>query len=234
MDIQRKLYWLMEAGINCFCAESPLFFKVSQKANPTSDETPSATAQAVTFASQATTLEHLNQEKQNFNLSSLKKTATHTIFGVGPVHPKLMCVLDMPDGDADRIGDPLLGAQADQLKKMMSAIHLDALQDVYVAYLSPWRTPGNRTLTESERALFLPFLTQEIQLVQPQAILLFGTNLSQILLKINTLTKARGAWHTWQNIPVRVTLALGALKTTPLRQQAWLDLQEVEKTLSAL
>lgn len=233
MDIQKKLYWLIGAGVTCFCAESPVFLKSSKQPSVALDESTVATTQAASFAIQATTLGALNTEKQNFKLSSLKKTATNTLLGTGPQKPKLMCILDMPDSAADRSGDSLFGPQAEQLKKMMTAIHLDPLKDVYITYLCPWRTPGNRALTEAERALFIPFLAQEIQLVQPQKLLLFGATLSQALIKINTLSKARGAWHTWEGFPVRVTLTLGALKTTPLRQQAWSDLQEVEKALSA-
>ena len=231
MDIQKKLSWFMRAGVTFLCAESPKSLAVQNTSAPADKQSP-ATAQAATFASQATTLDELNTEKQNFDLSSLKKTATHTILGAGATKPKLMCILDMPDADSDRSGEPLTGPQMEQLKKMMLAIHLDMEKDVYVAYFSPWRTPGNRPLTEAERALFLPFLTKEISFVQPQTILLFGAGLCQSLLKISTLTKARGEWHTWENIPVRVTLALATLKTTPLRQQAWSDLQQVEKKLS--
>ncbi len=233
MDIQKKLYWLMGAGITCFCGEKRHCLEDIQPPSQEQEATP-ATTQAHTFATHATTLESLNTEKENFNLSALKKTATHTILGKGPIKPKLMCLLEMPDGTSDRSGDAWTGAQAEQLKKMMTAIHLDITQDVYLTYLSPWRTPGNRVLTEAERALFLPFLVQEIRLVQPQSALLFGAVLSQTLLKINTLTKARGTWHSLENIPTRVTLALSTLKTTPLRQQAWMDLQEVEKLLGTL
>lgn len=233
MDIQKKLSWLRRAGVTFLCAETPKSLFVSESPNSTREKQSPATVQAETFASQAITLADLNKEKLDFNISSLKKTATHTILGTGSISPKLMCILDMPDADSDRSGKPLTGAQAEQLKKMMTAIHLDIEKDVYLTYSSPWRTPGNRPLTEAERALFLPFLKKEIQFVQPQVILLFGATLCQSLLKINTLAKARGAWHTWENIPVRATLALATLKTTPLRQQAWLDLQEVEKKLSS-
>lgn len=232
MDIQKKLHWLIGAGITCFCEEKS--HDAPRPSKPLQAEDTPATTQARTFAAKASTLEALNTEKQNFTLSALKKTATHTLLGQGPIKPKLMCILDMPDGEADRAGDIWIGAQAEQLKKMMTAIHLDPQKEVYLTSFSPWRTPGNRALTESERSLFLPFLTQEIHLVQPTHLLLFGATLSQTLLKINTLTKARGAWHTWENTPVRATLALSMLKTTPLRQQAWLDLQEVAKQLGTL
>jgi len=232
MDITRKLYWLMHAGITCFCNESPTTLCVISNTSIAKDDATPATAQATTLASQAKTLDELNIEKQNFQLSSLRKTAAHTLLGTGPLTPKLMCILDMPDNDSDRTGAPLTGAQAIQIQKMMNAIHLDMGTDVYLTYLSPWRTPGNRPLTSAESALFIPFLSQEIHLVRPEIILLFGSGTSNALLNLSSLSKARGKWHMWDNIPTRVTLSISMLKTTTLRRQAWMDLQEVEKKLS--
>lgn len=219
----------MQAGITTFCDEKSVARRNQHPTSAIASEDEPATAKATSQAISAQDLPTLNLEKNNFALSSLKKTATHTILGVGPLHPKLMCVLDMPDSDSDRAGVPLAGPQAELLKKMMVAIHLDITKDVYVTYLSPWRTPGNRVLTQAESALFLPFITKEIQLVQPQKLLLFGASVANCLLKVDSISKARGHWHTFQEVPTRVTLSLSSLKTTPLRQQAWQDLQEVEK-----
>ena len=220
MDIKQKLYWLMCMGIDSFCADSP------RKMASTQEDLP-ATQQAQTTASKAANLEELNREKQAFTLSSLKKTASNTILGCGPTKPQLMCIMEAPDTDADKSGRAVAGTSGDQFTKMMAAIHLDVQKDVYITYLSPWRTPGNRALTEAERALFLPFLMREIELVQPQKILLFGAGVANALLKTESLAKARGTWHKWEDIPVRATLAIASLKTTPLRQQAWDDLQAI-------
>ncbi|MBQ3695766.1 MAG: uracil-DNA glycosylase [Alphaproteobacteria bacterium] len=224
MDIKRKLYWLMQAGVSCFCSESPQKSVSSERPTEVS-----ACAQATLTASKAKDLPALNSDKESFGLSSLKKTAAHTIFGQGLAKPTLMCIMETPDTDSDRSGQTLAGPLGEQFGKMMTAIHLDTSKDVYVTYLSPWRTPGNRTLTEAERALFLPFLVREIQLVRPQKILLFGAGVAQALLNIDSLAKARGKWHKWENIPVRTTLAISSLKATPQRRQAWEDLQAVEK-----
>lgn len=227
MDIKQKIYWLMQAGITCFCSEEP---KQSQASFVSTEDTP-ATAQATAAANQAKDLSALNTDKKDFNLSNLKKTAAHTILGVGNPKARLMCILDTPDADSDRAGQALSGAQGDLFRKMMAAIHLNPEKDVYVTYLSPWRTPGNRALTATEQALFLPFLQQEIRLVRPQKILLFGTSVAQALLGLDSLAKARGTWHHWESIPVRVTLALSLVnKNQTNRQHVWADLQEIEKS----
>ena len=76
-----------------------------------------------------------------------------------------------------------------------------------------------------------PFLDKEIEFVQPKIIFLLGTELSKALLNIDTISKARHSWHTYKGIPTRVSLSLDTIKTTTQRQQAWEDLQEIQKKL---
>lgn len=225
MNIHQKLYWLMHMGIVNFCTETPRQEPISTKTNTDTPATVQASMQAVC----ASTLSELNAQKSAFEFSALKKTASHTLLGEGPLQPQLMCVFEMPTADSDRSGQILTGPQGEMFQKMMSAISLDIPKDVYITYLSPWRTPGNRPLTEAEQALFLPFLKREIELVNPHKILLFGSGVANPLLKTESLSKARNTWHQFNNIPVRVTLSLNSIKTTPLRRQAWQDLQEVMK-----
>ena len=234
MDIQQKLFWLKNVGISFFCGEHPRSItdsalKASAKISQSQKTDMPQTQQAQTVALQVKDLSELNTAKEKFSLSALKKTATRTVLGQGPLQPKLMCVLEAPDTDADRSGILLSGPNGELLHKMLTAIHLDPVQDVYITTLSPWRTPGNRPLTETERATFLSFLTKEIQLVQPKKIMLYGAGLAAVLLHTDTLAKARGTWHQWENIPTRVTLALNTVRATPQRAQAWEDLQAVEK-----
>lgn len=231
MNIEQKLYWLMYMGISSFCAEIPA--QQATLASPVSTDIP-ATTQAQAQVLSASDLPTLNAQKEAFALSSLKKTASHTLLGQGPLKPKLMCVFEIPSADSDRSGNTFSGPQGELFTNMMKAIQLDIEKEIYITYLSPWRTPGNRPLTEAEQALFLPFLAKEIELVQPKKILLFGLGVANALLKTESLAKARGTWHQFLNIPVRVTLALNTIKSTPLRRQAWQDLQEVEKELTPL
>jgi len=227
MKIQQKLYWLIHMGVTHFCAETPHNIMQPAKVNKDTPATVQASMQAVC----ASTLSDLNDQKNTFELSALKKMASHTLLGQGPAQPQLMCVFEMPSADSDRSGQILAGSQGEMFQKMMTAIHLDIIKDVYVTYLCPWRTPGNRPLTEAEQALFLPFLQREIELVKPKKILLFGSGIATPLLKTESLSKARNCWHNFHNIPTRVTLSLSSLKTTALKRQAWQDLQEVIKEI---
>ena len=223
--MKKKLLWLLHAGINEITKE-----KLDDPAQNKDLDIP-ITHQATTIALQASSLEELNTLKKNFPGCALRKTATHTLLGQGKPSPAVMCIICMPNAESDKTGISFSGESGALLNRMLKAIGLNQQTDTYCAYLSPWRAPGNRKLTDAEIAIVKPFLDKEIELVHPKTLLLFGTELSKALLHIDTVSKARHIWHTYQNIPTRVSLSLDAIKTTTQRQQAWEDLQEIQKKL---
>ena len=224
MDIKKNLLWMIQAGITEFSTDAPSV--VVPK-----DDTPT-TILANSEALQATNLDELNAKKAHFTECPLYKTASHTLCGKGIPFAKLMCIVTCPNADSDKSGISFSGDSGSLLSRMLKAIHLDMETQTYCTYLSPWRAPGNRKLTDSEIATLKPFLDQEIKLVQPQLMLLFGSELSSALLSVNTLSKARHTWHSYLDIPTRVSLPLDTINTTARRQQAWEDLQEVQKKLN--
>ena len=227
--MKKKLIWLLQAGVNEIIKETP-----TTKASLNNDNNTDipATQQAMSIASQANTLDELNNFKAHFSKCPLHKTATNTLVGQGKIAPVIMCVIYMPNAESDKSGKAFSGESGALLNRMLKAIGLNQQNDTYCTYLSPWRAPGNRKLTESEVSMVKPFLDQEIELIKPKILLLFGNELSKALLKIDTISKARHIWHTYKNIPTRVSLSLDAIKTTTQRQQAWEDLQEIQKKLS--
>ena len=224
--MKKKLLWLLHAGIDEVIKEN--------LNETTSDNTLAmpTTHQAATIALQAETLDELNRLKKNFSQCSLCKTASHTMIGTGKISPSVMCIVCMPNAESDKTGIAFSGESGSLLNRMLKAIGLNQQTDTYCTYLSPWRAPGNRKLTDTEIAIIKPFLDKEIELIHPKILLLFGTELSKALLNIDTISKARHTWHTYQNIPTRVSLSLDTIKTTTQRQQAWEDLQEVQKKLN--
>ena len=227
MNIKKNLLWLINAGITDFAEEHP---RKSVKKNPKEDVPTSHLASSVAVS--AATLDALNTQKQAFTQCPLHKTATHTLLGRGTTSPKLMCIVACPNAESDKSGTSFSGENGALLDRMLKAINLTMDTDTYCTYLSPWRAPGNRKLTDSEIAALLPFLNKEIELVKPQMILLFGAELAKALLGIDSLSKARHVWHTYQSIPARVSLSLDTMKPTAQRKQAWEDLQEVQKKLN--
>jgi DNA polymerase len=66
-------------------------------------------------------------------------------------------------------------------------------------------------------------------------IILFGAGVSEYVIGVNALSKARGHWHTYQDIPVRVSIAPTTLLKMPQQKKmAWEDLQAVAEKLKEL
>ena len=244
MNQVQKLKWLMLSGITETISETPV--NRIQGAVQSVPETPAeppnkpvsdspkdvALYQAETLAKGATTLAELYQCRNAFDGCALKKTAAHTLNGRGAESPDVLCYVEAPDTVDEREGKLLSGTAGELLDKMLRAIGFDLNQNAYVSALIPWRPPGNRKPSEVEVNLCRPFWEKEIDLLKPKVILLFGANVSGAVLGVSALSKARGVWHDYRGIPVRVSIPPATLIKFPAqKKQAWEDLQQVQKKL---
>ena len=243
MNQVQKLKWLILSGITETASEMPV--NRIRSAIQTISETPVeiqntsvapekdiALYQAETMAKNVSTLAELYRYRNTFEGCALKKTAAHTLNGRGSETPIVLCYIEAPDTVDEREGKLMSGAAGELLDKMLGAIGLNLNQNAYVSSLIPWRPPGNRKPSDVELSLCRPFWEREIALLQPQVILLFGANVSSAVLGISALSKARGVWHDYQGIPVRVSISPTTLIQFPAqKKQAWEDLQQVQKKL---
>ena len=126
---------------------------------------------------------------------ALRHTASNLIFSDGNPGASLMVIGDVPGRDEDRVGLPLVGPEGQLFDRMLESIGLSRA-DVYIAPLIPWRPPGNRTPTEEEMALLLPWLRRHIQLAAPRTLLVLGgVSAKAILPASGGILKLRGRWH---------------------------------------
>ena len=103
----------------------------------------------------------------------LKHTASNLCFADGNPGARLMIIGEAPGRDEDRMGVPFVGADGQLLDKMIASIGLDRAS-VYLTNLLPWRPPGNRSPTDEETAMLLPWLFRHVQLAMPEFVLLLG------------------------------------------------------------
>ena len=243
MNQVQNLRWMILSGITETISETPVnrmrgAVEAAPENTPVVKQAPEkdvALYQAEKLADSAQTLAELYKVRAGFDGCALKKTAAHTLNGRGVENPDVLCYVLAPDTDDERAGQLMAGSAGELLDKMLLAIGLNLNQNAYVSSLIPWRPPGNRKPSEAELALCRPFWMREIALIKPKVILLMGANVSDAVLGISALSKARGVWHDLQGTPVRVSLAPANLIKFPAqKKQAWEDLQQVQKKLSEL
>ena len=117
------------------------------------------------------------------------------IFADGNPAARLMVIGEVPGRDEDRIGLPFVAAAGQLFDRMLASIGLSRA-DAYVTTLIPWRPPGNRTPTDEEMDILMPWLCRHIQLADPSCILLLGGAPAKALLgQAGGILKLRGRWH---------------------------------------
>jgi DNA polymerase len=162
----------------------------------------------------------------------LHKGRTHVVFGVGNPKARLMFIGEGPGRDEDLQGEPFVGAAGQLLDRMVKAMGL-ARADVYIANIVKCRPPGNRDPEPDEIAACERFLKAQIAAIRPEVLVALGRVAAQTLLKEQTpVSRLRGAWRTYEGLPLMPTFHPAYLLRTPGdKKLVWEDMQDVMKRL---
>lgn len=188
--------------------------------------------QAQELAQKATNLHELRDNLLRFDGCSLRKTAAHTLFGSGPEKPAVMILTGVPHAEEDKSGQAVAGPAATLLNAMLQAIH-QTPEQLYITPTLFWRPPGDKKPNNRDVAVCLPFITRQIELVDPQFLFLMGDVTVRALLDSTlTLLKSRGRWHDLKiggkTIPALTSLSLDHLLNAPRQKAlAWDDLKKL-------
>ena len=125
--------------------------------------------------------------------------ATQTVFGEGMKKAKVMMVGEMPGDREDRAGHVFVGPAGRELDKALDAVGISR-PDVYITNVVKhfkFEERGKRrihqTPKKSEVDACLPWLREELRLVQPDALVLLGATAAKALLGSGfRLTRERG------------------------------------------
>jgi len=171
---------------------------------------------------------------------SLAAARTTVVFGVGNIDAQLMFIGEAPGADEDEQGEPFVGRAGQLLTKIIQATGLSRA-DVYIANIlkcrpdTPGQSAGNRPPTPEERATCIPYLQEQIDLIQPRAIVALGaTAVEGLLGKTLGITKLRGNWQTYRGIPLMPTYHPAYLlrnQAMSEKRKVWEDILQVMEKL---
>ncbi|MDP2174116.1 MAG: uracil-DNA glycosylase [Candidatus Cloacimonadaceae bacterium] len=163
------------------------------------------------------------------------KCALHTgrnllVYGEGDPNAIAMIIGEAPGEQENQSGRPFVGAAGGLLERMLLAINLTREQ-VYIANIVKCRPPGNRNPDAGEREACLPYLIEQIGIIQPRIFLFLGLVAAQTLLQAKgTLESLRLERHEFCGIRAFVTYHPAALlRNENWKRPAWEDLQEFQK-----
>ncbi len=169
------------------------------------------------------------------------------VFGVGDINAQLMFVGEAPGADEDRQGEPFVGPAGQLLTRIIQATGLTR-ESVYIANVlkcrpdTPGQSYGNRKPRADEMATCLPYLLEQVQLIQPRVIVALGGTAVEGLFGIPEarITQRRGKWMDLRGTPVMPTFHPsyvlraedGPDKGRATKRQVWEDMLQVMERLA--
>jgi uracil-DNA glycosylase family 4 len=158
------------------------------------------------------------------------------VFGSGNEQARLVFVGEGPGADEDAQGLPFVGRAGQLLTQMIdntaSKEGIPIRRDnVYICNVVKCRPPENRTPLPEEMEICGEFLFRQLMTIKPKAICALGSTAAKALLATKDgVTRLRGNWHKWRDIPVMVTYHPSYLLrpyNANAKREAWDDLKKV-------
>ncbi|MGA8658017.1 MAG: uracil-DNA glycosylase [Chthoniobacterales bacterium] len=163
------------------------------------------------------------------------------VFGVGNPDAELMFVGEAPGADEDLRGEPFVGRAGELLTRIIQTMGFER-EDVYIANVLKCRPDvpagksGNRPPTPEEMETCLPYLRNQIELIQPKVLVALGSVAIRGLLGITEPMKSlRGRWLPFGPIPLMVTFHPSYLlrnQALSEKRKVWEDMLQVLERLS--
>lgn len=121
----------------------------------------------------------------------LAEQATQLVFGDGNIDADIVFIGEAPGKNEDLKGVPFVGAAGKFLEEMLGMIHLKR-EDIYITNIVKYRPPNNRDPLPEEKAAFLPYLQQQIEVIKPKMIVTLGRHSMECLLPGLKISQVHG------------------------------------------
>lgn len=182
------------------------------------------------------TLERIAADIGDCRRCKLCEGRTKIVFGSGNPEARLVFVGEGPGEDEDLQGMPFVGRAGQLLTQMINNTAAREgmtvrREHVYICNVVKCRPPKNRTPEPDEMEICGQFLYRQLNVIRPRAICALGATAAKALLGAKEgITKLRGRWHWWRDIPVMPTYHPSYLLrpyNQNAKREAWEDLKKV-------
>ena len=180
-------------------------------------------------------IDNLDELKRYINgctRCKLHKNRRNIVFGEGNPNAELVFVGEAPGREEDIEGRPFVGEAGRLLTRIIKAMGLERM-DVYICNVVKCRPPRNRDPEADEIKACFPFLEAQLRIISPKVICTLGRIAAQTLLgKDFKITKQRGNWYFYKDIPVMPTFHPAYLLRNPSEKRVvWEDMKKIMEKL---
>jgi uracil-DNA glycosylase family 4 len=222
-ELRQRIEYFKDLGVKELYRREPV-----ATAPPVAVELPS-------LAPAGDTLVQIGHDIGDCKRCELHKGRNKIVFGDGNPQAQLVFVGEGPGADEDAKGIPFVGRAGQLLTQMIEGTAKKegiplTRSDVYICNVVKCRPPENRTPEPQEMEICGQFLFRQLQVIRPKAICALGSTAAKALLGgKDGVTKLRGKWHKWHDIPLIVTYHPSYLLrayNVEAKREAWEDLKK--------
>lgn len=182
----------------------------------------------------ANQLQILAKEIQSCDKCPLHKGRIQAVPGQGNPNPEILFIGEAPGADEDEQGLAFVGRAGKLLTKMIEAMGFTR-EEVFIANVNKCRPPNNRKPSREEMDACLPYVREQVAILQPKVIVALGATAVEGLVPESAkqrISALRGNWLSFENIPVMPTYHPAYLLRSPkMKKPVWEDLQAVLRHL---
>lgn len=170
---------------------------------------------------------------------ALRDSATQAVPGDGSANASIMFIGEAPGKNEDVQGIPFIGAAGKFLAEMLASIGLKR-EDIYITNVVKYRPPDNRDPLPQEIADCMPWLHEQIKIIEPKLIVTLGRHAMEHFIPGKKISEIHGQAfrRTFPDIGPRVFFALyhpaAALYNGGMRSTLIEDFKKIPKVLEKL
>ena len=179
----------------------------------------------------------LHKECRKCKACELSKTRNNVVVAKGNTKAKILIIGEGPGEQEDITGFPFVGRAGKMLDSALMSVEIDPLEDCYITNIVKCRPPQNRKPHSNEINSCMPWLTKQINLLNPKIIILAGSTSVEAFLEIKKpISKIRGEWIIKDNVKIMPIFHPSYLLRNPSKEPGkpkWLTWQDLKKVKTA-
>lgn len=174
--------------------------------------------------------EALENECENCTKCELHKSRNSVVIDRGNRNAGLMFIGEAPGATEDRLGKAFVGKAGQLLDLALTGLGISE-EDIYICNILKCRPPRNANPTDEQARQCMPYLMRQIDMVKPKVIVLLGGQaLKHLIDGSYGITRTRGNWTEFRDIPVISTYHPAALLRDGTKKLAmWKDIKAAWK-----
>lgn len=159
---------------------------------------------------------------------SLPLQESNFVFGEGSAESDVMFVGEAPGASEDKLGRPFVGRAGKLLDKLIADIGWKR-ESVYISNIVKRRPPENRDPFPDELEAYRPYLTEEIELLNPKIIAPLGRYSMNYILPNAKISNDHGRVFWWgERLVIPLYHPAAALRSTGVLKALEIDFHKLK------